>query len=164
MAQLTDILLGSSKSATTGWAATTGRSYDVLMADYGPAEWSIGCNANRIGEGTIGWIVRSDGHWGHVAGILAVEDRYDEVEEENGLVMYVPGTLFPLPREWWIDGARLHLDGWLARAPFGRSASGNRLARFRGGESLDQDLVALIEDQLHEVALEWVAARRNPEA
>lgn len=75
--------------------------------------------------------------------------------------MYALVEAFPLPWEWWIDGARLHLAAWTSRAPFGRGPSGRRLARFRNGERLPDDLVALIEGQLHPVAMEWVAARRH---
>lgn len=156
MAQLTDILLGSNKRASSGWAASTGRSFDVLMDDYGPGNWSIACNKKRIVPGTIGWIVRSDGGWGHIAGILAITEDHEDVKEPHGTVTYARGIIFPLPREWWIDGARLHLDGWDTRAPFGLTNAGGRLARFRAGESLDDHLVALIEQHLHSVALDWV--------
>jgi hypothetical protein len=79
----------------------------------------------------------------------------------GGTVWYVPGALFPLPREWWIDGARLHLAGWPQRAPFGAGATGRRMAVFRSGEALPQDAVELLDIYLHAVAREWVQRRRS---
>ncbi len=159
---LRDILLGSNKNATTGWTAATGSMYDVKLDDYGSGTWSVGCNLERIDAGTIGWIVRSDGNWGHIAGILAVTGEPYEQRERRAILTYAPGIVFPLPREWWVDGARLHLDGWPRRAPFGISASGRRMARFKGGELLSRDAVRLIEKRRHPIVTDWVTRARQP--
>lgn len=161
MTQLADVLLSSSKKATTGWAALTGRTYDVTLDDYGASNWSVACNLAKIDVGTIGWIARADGNWGHIAGLLAVQDQPYKQIEANGEVWYAPGVVFPLPREWWVDGARLHLGGWPNRAPFGRGSSGRRMAVFRSGESVPGSAVALIEHLLHPVVLEWVKHARS---
>jgi len=159
--RLTDVLLGSNWNATSGWAATAGRSYDVALARYGHGRWSVACNLTRIDDGTIGWIIRADGTWGHVAGVLAVSGLPEPTREAGGIVQYVPGLLFPLPRDWWLDGARLQLDGWQTAAPFGLSAAGNRMAQFQGGQTLGDHHVALIEQHLHPVALDWIEAHRG---
>lgn len=62
MAQLTDVLLGADTQATSGWAAASGRSYDVVMDDYSPGNGSIACDENcnkkKFGPRIIGWIAR----------------------------------------------------------------------------------------------------------
>ncbi len=159
---LSDVLLGSNWNATTGWSATAGRSYDIALAHYSTkARWSVACNLNRIDAGTIGWIIRADGTWGHVAGLLAVSGPPKPIREAGGTVHYVPGLLFPLPRDWWLDGARLQLDGWQTAAPVGLSAAGNRMARFQGGQVLDGAHVALIEQHLLPVALDLIESYRR---
>ena len=157
---LSDVLLGSNKLATAGWAATAGRTYDIVLGDYGPGRWSLACNWRRIGKGSIGWIIRADQGWGHVAGSLAVEKDPREEKEEHGDVWYAPGIIFPWPCDWWIDGARLHLAGWVG-SPFAMSKSGQRTSRFQGGQMIAAESLALIQDFAHPVALEWADRHRE---
>lgn len=159
--QLSDILLGSNKDSGRGWAQVAARSFDVLLSDYGKGSWSVGCNLERIDRGTIGWIVRSDGGWGHLAGVLAVDGPPAPEREPGGTVHYAPGLLFPFPREWWIDGARLNLAGWPSAAPFGSKRTGGRMAQFRSGQELHRDGLRLIESRLHPLLLDWVEQRRG---
>ena len=73
---------------------------------------------------------------------------------------YAPGVIFPFPREWWVDGARLSLAGWPPRAPFGWTTTGRRMAVFMSGTSSPDQAAALIENRLHPVARGWVARAR----
>lgn len=155
---LSDVLLGNNPSPTTktGWSKRSGREYDLLTWDYGPMSWSVECNLSRIGRGTVGWIHRTDGSWGHIAGIIVFDGESEDVDELGGASHYHKGVLWRLPIEWWIDGARIHLAGWSARAPFG----GSKVRRFRNGESLNASDVAVLERLLHPVAVAWLAERR----
>jgi len=161
MVILDDILLGSNKNASTGWSAVADRHYDITLDNYGTGGWSVAWNVDKVGGRTIGWIVRADGNWGHVAGLLAVTAEPQPQVEPYGTVHYVPGVLFPLPREWWIDGARLNLAGWPRRSPFGVSRHGTRMARFRNGERLVAAATLLMFARLHPVAQAWVENARN---
>lgn len=160
---LEDVLLASNKLATAGWAAKAQRQFDVLLSDYGDGGWSLACNWTRIGPGSIGWIIRADQAWGHVAGCLAVDGDPYTVKEKGGPVWYAEGTIFPWPREWWIDGARLHVAGWTG-APFGLTRAGKRAARFQSGVTLNLHSLDLIEQLAHPVAIEWADQRRRPGA
>ena len=151
---LSDVLLGSNKLATAGWAAKSQRSYDIVLGDYGAGGWSLACNWSRIGEGTIGWIIRADQAWGHVAGCLAIHSDPESIKEKGGRVWYAHGTIFPWPRDWWIDGARLNLAGW-SGTPFGLTKTGRRTSRFQAGVTLSQASLELIEELAHPVAIEW---------
>jgi hypothetical protein len=64
MTLLADILLSSNKYAQTGWAAKTGRYWDITLSDYGPGDWFVACNVDKVGPGTIGWSRRTA--WGSV--------------------------------------------------------------------------------------------------
>ena len=157
--KLEDVLLGSNKLATAGWAAKAQRSYDIVLGDYGPGRWSVACNWTRIGDGTIGWIIRADQAWGHVAGCVAFDDDPRPINEKGGRVWYADGILFPWPRDWWIDGARLNLAGWVG-SPFGLTGNRNRTPRFQSGVTLNPQSLEILEELAHPVAIEWANARR----
>jgi hypothetical protein len=154
--QLANVLLGNNPSPTakTGWSKVSGREFDLLSFDYGPGDWSIACNQKLIGPGTVGWIYRSDGSFGHLAGLIIFDGVPLPQTEPGGAVDYCSGMLWRLPREWWVDGARIASRGWPAkRAPFG-----TRTRRFRNGESLSEVEEAVLWNELHEVARDWLLA------
>lgn len=154
--QIYDVLLGSDRSADNPWAKRHGFMDDITLLDYGFSSWSVSCNLAKIDNGTIGWIYRSDGNWGHIAGIMAING----VAEERGDCHYAKGAVFPLPRDWWLDGARLHMEGWnKLHAPFGMPG-GHRIARIQNGVSIARDSMRAISKLLHPVAMEWVLAKR----
>lgn len=152
--QLSDVLLGNNPHPTphSAWIKASHRTDDLLSWDYGLSNWSIACNIGRIGPGTVGWIYRTDGSYGHLAGLIVFSDRPWPENEPGGVVHYCDGWLWRLPREWWIDGARVHADkDWSGRAPFGN------IRRFRNGESLNPGDRAILAKLLHPVALGWIA-------
>lgn len=59
--QLDDVLLSNNPKPTTktGWAKLSQREYDFVTWDFGPASWSVACNRDRVGPGTVGWIHRA---------------------------------------------------------------------------------------------------------
>lgn len=150
---LQDVLLTNNPHPTpqTAWSKLSHRAYDLLTWDYGPGGWSLACNIPQIGPGTTGWICRSDGSHGHLAGLIVFDDQPYEELEPGGPVHYCDGWLWRLPREWWIDGARIGTDPrWAGRAPFGE------VRRFRNGERLKQTHREVLWDLLHPVAREWI--------
>jgi hypothetical protein len=86
--QLAKVLPGNNPSPTskTGWSKLSGREFDLLSFDYGQDGWSIACNQTLIGPGTIGWIYRSDGSFGHLAGLIMFECRPKGHKEPGGTV------------------------------------------------------------------------------
>jgi hypothetical protein len=151
--RLNDVLLGNNPrpTAQTAWSKLSHREYDLLTWDYGHGSWSLGCNAGRIGPGTVGWIYRSDGSYGHLAGLIIFMGLSKQYSEPGGPVNYCDGWLWRLPREWWIDGARVRVDKrWSGRAPFGD------VRRFRNGEYLKSHDREVLWDLLHPVAREWI--------
>lgn len=155
--RLANVLLGNNPRPTskTGWSKLSGREVDIASFDYGEYDWSVACNQSRIGPGTVGWIYRSDGSYGHLAGLIVFSDDPQTEQEPGGDVDYCAGLLWRLPREWWVDGARIASRGWPAkRAPFG-----TRARRFRNGERLDESEARLLRKELHRVAQDWLLAQ-----
>lgn len=150
--QLSDVLLGNNPQPTakTGWSKLSERAYDVLSHDYGPGDWSVACNLERIGIGTVGWIYRSDGSYGHLAAMIIFDGEPYSMQEAGGIAHYCDGLLWRLPREWWVDGARIGPAGWSGRSPFGK------LRRFRNGEELKTADRAVLFSMLHPVARHWL--------
>ncbi|MDF2092594.1 hypothetical protein P0Y31_09580 [Knoellia sp. 3-2P3] len=153
--QLDDVLLSNNPKPTskTGWAKLSQREYDFVTWDFGVASWSIACNRDRVGPGSVGWIHRADGSFGHLAGLIVFDDTPSSVREPGGTVDHCTGILWRLPREWWIDGARVALHpAWSGRAPFGATR------RFRNGEQLKIQDRDVLWEMLHPVARDWVEA------
>lgn len=151
--QLNDVLLGNNPRPTpqSAWSRVSHREYDLLTWDYNPGSWSVACHLSRIGPGTVGWIYRADGSYGHVAGLIVFSDLPYQQKEPGGTAHYCDGLLWRLPREWWIDGARVHVDKrWSGRAPFGE------VRRFRNGEYLRPNDRQILWNLLHPVAREWI--------
>lgn len=156
--QLTDVWLGSNSQAKTGYALEAPRGgFDISTASYERAGWSIACNHDQIDRGTIGWIFRADGSWGHMAGLIAFTGP---PEEDGPNLHYAKGQLFPLPREWWLDGARMQLNDWGTSPPFGLGKKGVRVVQLQAGQAVPSNHTKAMTDHLHPVAREWIAARR----
>jgi hypothetical protein len=163
-ALVSDVLLGCNPApapGTGGWSGRTGRVFDMLLEDYGPGDWSLSChdgvlrNSRRVvGPGTIGWIYRSNGDWGHLAGIAVFIDQpHLEVDGE----VYCDCTLFPLPVDWWLEGDEINAAGWSNRAPWGDTTP----RRCQNGEELSAADTALLERLIHPVARAWVQDHRK---
>jgi hypothetical protein len=106
-----------------GWSALSGRSYDVRSADYSDDDdWSLACNIDRAGAGTVGWIHRADGSFGHLAALIVFHGYTRTLKEHGNEITYSSGNLWRLPAEWWIDGARITASRWSGARPV-RSAS-----------------------------------------
>ena len=59
-----------------GWPAMSHRNYDVREADYDTDDgWSLACDVDRVGAGTVGWIHRADGAFGHLAALIVFDGR-----------------------------------------------------------------------------------------
>jgi hypothetical protein len=153
---LPNVLIGDNPTEASRWTEHTGQVFDILGKEYGISDWSIRVRNRNIGPGTVGWMYRADGDWGHLAAIMVFgltpeEDTY--VEPSNRKLRYRQGVLFPLPREWWVDGARIHQHGWSSRAPWG-----GKIRRFQNGEQLSAGDVQVLRGLLHPVASEWLDA------
>ena len=114
--QLGHVLLASTPSRTSRYAQATGLIYDIRTDGYGPGPYTLKVNHGRVGDGTIGWVVHRDGSYGVVAGVM-IFDGTPVHREADGLD-YKNGLLWPLPSDYWIDGARIRLKGWSGGAPF----------------------------------------------
>jgi hypothetical protein len=89
-----------------------------------------------------------DGSFGYVAGLCIFTD-VTQAKDADGLA-YAPGIVYPLPREYWIDGARIQLSKWSGRAPFKSSPN-----RFRNGEAIDTLDVKVLTSLLAEPVCVW---------
>jgi hypothetical protein len=159
-----DVILGCNPNpvpGTSGWSERTGRVFDVFDEDYGPGDWSLSChdgvvsNSRRVvGPGTVGWVHRSDGAWGHLAGVIVFNgDPRLEADDE----VYCDGVMFRFPVEWWIPGEDINTAGWSNRAPWGDTTP----RRYRNGEELKTADAAVLQRLLHPVALDWVNTNRQ---
>ena len=83
------------------WSRRTGLQADIAEVDlYEDGDWSIACNRNQVGPGTIGWIARQGGDPNpSLGGFIVCADVQRSVEERgsNGSVSV----------EWYVDG-RIH--------------------------------------------------------
>jgi hypothetical protein len=153
---LDHVLLGNNPSPTakTGWSKLSGRVYDLVTWDYGPSDWSVTCNLKNVGPGTVGWIYRSDGSFGYIAGLIVFSSTPQPQQEAKGVVHYCEGLLWRLPREYWIDVARVsaHKAGWSGRSPF------KTVKRFANGEQLKTPDKLILWDLLHPVAQAWISS------
>lgn len=146
---LTDVWLGSRPGDKGTWAATTGRTYDVRTDRYGRSTYSLAANWARIGAGTTGWICHRDSSHGMVAGLFAFDGGPEFIEDG---IRYLPGIVFPLPRDWWIDGARIRLARkWMPSGPFREAPN-----RFQNGMNVPDVDAAVLRHHLHPVAQEWI--------
>lgn len=129
--QIAHVLLGSTPSQTSTYALATGLTYDIRTDVYGPGPYTLRVNHKRVGDGTIGWVCHRDGSYGVIAGVMVFDGT--PVHREPGGLEYKDGLLWPLPSDYWIDGARIRLEGWSGAAPFKPSPS-----RFQNGVSVSE--------------------------
>lgn len=146
--RLDHLLLGSAPGSNGSWAQRNGRTYDVRTDDFGDSDYSVSVNIDRVGPGTVGWIVHFDGSFGKIAGVIVFYGQGDDQPGDR----YEQGRLWPLPSEYWIDGARLQLLGWEG-APF---HDGPR--RFRNGQTVKPGNVALLLRHIALPVREWMDA------
>jgi hypothetical protein len=159
--QLDHVLLGSNPNGDSRFAQRTGRAADIYDVDfYEHGSWSAGCNLDRFGPATIGWIARQ-GNGGNppLCGFIVctgIVEMYEDYDAEGNLVIdhYVEGRLYG---GLWIPGEDIAAAGWpTRRAPWGDKAS----RQFRNGESIsDVELAALLDavpdSTLRTIALEY---------
>lgn len=162
--RLTDVILGCNPAPTSGgrgWGGRTRRVCDIDGEAYGPGAWSLSChdgvihNSTRVvGPGTLGWIYRSDGGWGHLAGLIGFTGHpYLAADGE----VYCEGVLFPLPTEWWLPGEDINAAGWSNRAPWGDTTP----TRFQNGQELVTADISVLEGLIHPAVRAWVRDRRQ---
>lgn len=147
--QLEHVLLGSTPGPRSRWAQATGRTYDIRVDEYGRQDYAVSVNIDRIGAGTVGWICHRDGGLGALAGLIIFSGEEAEEEPASG-VTYKPGIIWPLPREYWIDGGRLRARRWRG-APFKEAPN-----RFQNGQEAKPDNVKLIYKELAPVVRDWL--------
>lgn len=146
--QLDHVMLGSTPADTSPYAVATGLSYDIRTDKYGSGPYTIRVNRQRVGEGTVAWIVHRDGSYGVVAGVMIYDDM-PVYPGDDGL-HYKTGLLWPLPSDYWIDGARLRLDGW-AGAPF--KAAPNR---FQNGQAITDGNARILLRRAAAPVVDWL--------
>ncbi len=135
--QLTDIVLGSNPNTESRYTQRTGEHADIAEVDFiADGTWSIACNLDRVGPGTIGWIARQ-GEGGNppLAGVIvctSVPELWEDTDDEGNPVAewYVEGRLHG---GLWVSGDDIAAAGWPdRRAPWGRTAT----RQFQNGESI----------------------------
>ena len=154
--RLTEVLFGSNPPPASRYTQATGATADI--ADVGFVEdgdWTLGCNQDRIGEGTIVFFPRfGDGGCPPLGGFMVcTEDAEDfEIEDTDGnqlvdsngnpLVEWsVRGRLHGWDESLWVPGELIQAAGWPTnRSPWGAS----NVRQFRNGERLTPDLVQVI--------------------
>ena len=154
--RLTEMLFGSNHTSNSRFTEVTGATADI--ADVGFMEdgnWTLGCNQDRIGEGTIAFYPRfGNGGCPPLAGFGVCTEDPDAYEIEDGdgsqlvdangnpLVEWsVRGRLHGWDKSLWVRGELIQASGWPTnRSPWG--ASNTR--QFRNGERLTPDLVQII--------------------
>ena len=146
---LDHVLLGSTPGERSRWAQATGRTYDIRVDEYGRQDYSISVNIDRVGKGPVGWICHRDGGLGALAGLIIFSGGKPEVEPGSG-VTYKPGVIWPLPREYWIDGGRLMARGW-SGAPFKKAPN-----QFQNGQEAKPANVKLIYKEISPVVRDWL--------
>lgn len=147
--QLDHVLLGSTPGERSRWAQATGRAYDIRVDEYGPQDYSVSVNIDRIRRGTVGWICHRDGGLGAIAGLIVFSSGKVEHEPESG-VNYLPGVIWPLPREYWIDGGRLMQRGWTG-SPFKTGPS-----QFRNGQEAKPENMKILYREIAPVVADWL--------
>lgn len=149
---LAHVLLSSTPGSNNPWAERTGRTYDIRVDDYGDdGSYSITVNIDRVQQGTVGWICHRDGGLGAVAGLIVFNGREGD---EDGLV-YKYGTIWPLPREYWVDGGRLIARGWDG-APFRIGPN-----RFQNGQEARPDNIRILQRELHPAVRDWLTYQQH---
>lgn len=144
---LTHVMLSSTPGSSNPWAEKTGRTYDIRVADYGDnRSYNVTVNIDRVQRGSVGWICHRDGGLGAVAGLIVFNGKKGH---EDGLV-YKYGTIWPLPREYWVDGGRLITRGWDG-APFCKGPS-----RFQNGREARPANIAILQRELHPAVKDWL--------
>jgi hypothetical protein len=149
--RLDHVMLGSAPGPSSRWAQATGRTYDIRVDTYGQAGYSVSVNIDRIGKGTIGWICHRDGSFGAIAGIIIFSGISGQPDPNTDL-HYEKGLLWPLPREYWIDGARLQLRGWQG-SPFKPAPN-----QFQNGQEIRRENVVLLYNQLAGAVKDWLTS------
>ena len=130
---LTDVVMSSNPDEESRWSKRTGRQADIGQVDfYEDGSWSIACNRDRIGPGTVGWIARQ-GRGGNppLGGFIVCVDvpHFDRADNE----WYVEGRLHG---GLDVPGACIAAAGWpKRRAPWGSVAC----RQFQNGEKVGPD-------------------------
>ncbi len=114
-------------------------------------------SAKLIVPGTIGWMHRSDGYWGHLAGLMAFTGHPYLSPSGDGEV-YCNGIIDPWPEDEWISGKDINAAGWTDRSPWGDITP----RRHRSGESLLPQYVAILEGLITPETRDWVTDHRQP--
>ncbi len=146
---LTDVWLGS-RPGKSPWSEKSGRTYDIRTDTYGPSKYSIAANRKRIGRGTTGWICHRDGSFGAIAGLFV----FDGGTEVHAELLFMTGLVFPLPREYWIDGARIQFnpkEQWEPAGPFKPWPN-----NYANGVAVSTSNAVVLRRQLHPVVAEWL--------
>lgn len=158
--QLPDIVLGSNPNIESRYTQRTGEHADIADVDFiADGTWSIACNLDRIGAGTIGWIARQGGGGNPpLAGVIvctSVPELWEDTDADGNPIAewYVEGRLHG---GLWVPGDDIATAGWPdRRAPWGRTAT----RQFQNGESIKPGelrslLAATTESVARTVALE----------
>lgn len=152
---LTDVWLGS-RPGKSPWSGKAGRTYDIRTDTYGRSKYSIAANRKRIESGTTGWICHRDGSFGAIAGLF-VFDGGAEVEAE---LLFMTVLVFPLPREYWIDGALIQFnpkERWVPAGPFKPWPN-----NYANGVAVSDSNAAILRRQLHPVVAECLERHTVP--
>jgi hypothetical protein len=141
-------MFGSNPTPDSRWTQTTGAQADIATVGYvEDGHWSVSCNQDRIGPGTVAIFARSGaGGLPPLAGFMVCTDdpvEYDvlNVDGDVETQWYVEGRIHGWPEDLWVQGSAIEAAGWpVTRSPWGTNA----VRQFRNGEQLTPDLVKVI--------------------
>lgn len=152
--RLTEVLFGSNYTAASRYTTATGEMADIADVGYEEGWWSLACNLDRVGNGTIAFFAgQGDGGSPPLAGFMVVTGDPEESDllDVSGLPVvdadgnpltqwYVPGRIHGWSDAMWVPGADIGAAGW----PANRSPWGANVRQFRNGEQLTPDLVRIV--------------------
>lgn len=165
--RLTEVLFGSNHTTASRYTTTTGEVADIAEVGYVEGWWSLACNLDRVGEGTIAFFARQgDGGSPPLAGFMVVtgDPEESDVHDAHGQRVldadgnpltqwYVPGRIHGWSEALWVPGADIATAGW----PANRSPWGTNIRQFRNGEQLTPDLVRIVLSVLEPSLLRAIA-------
>lgn len=138
--QLTDVIAGWKPGLDSGFALRTGHSSPATGYE-GMADWSASVNIDRIGPGTVMWIVFYEGTGlPFFAGFLIATSHPKQGTGAFATEWFVPGYMCTI-RGLWVPGDRIRDRGWPeGRVPWGS----DRVRPFPDGQRLNRPSVAVL--------------------
>lgn len=157
---LEHVMLSSNPQHGSRWADRTGYP-PADIATVGAARdgnWSVSCNLDKIGPGSMAWIARYQGVGKPVLAGFLVPDDYPYEDPTDPGEWYVTGILCGWSPQLWVPGATIVAAGWATnQAPFGDRPQFANGRRVMSGDlkallsTIDPSILDYIGDQFERV-------------